>query len=322
MLCLQSNHQHASFNLAMEEYLLKEFNEDVFFMYRNDASVIVGKHQNAHAESNALFLHQSGIPLYRRISGGGTVFHDLGNLNYGFIGRTQAAAQVSFNRFSEIIIQFLSTLGIEAYQNQRNSIETHGLKISGTAEHIFKNCVLHHGTLLFSSQLDVLSKALASHHERYRHKAVESVRSKVCNIADCLSKPMEINEFSELLMNFMLKYAADNSIYHLKPDDIEKIEALGKQRYVQWEWNYGYSPAYAYEHDWEYQNRIQRISFEVKDGIFQHYELEITFLSSEIVRQIELTLIQHPQDIERMEKALDSLSIEKNYIDEIIKHSF
>ena len=319
MLCIQSHNLKASFNLAMEEYLLKEFKEDIFFVYRNEDAVIVGKHQNAHAESNALFLHEQHIPLYRRISGGGTVFHDKGNLNYGFISHTKAPAQVSFNRFSNLIIGFLKSIGIDANKNQRNSIETQGLKISGTAEHIFKNTVLHHGTLLFSSNLDLLSNSLASHPERYQHKAVPSVRSKVGNLSDYLPN-ISVEAFSELFMKFVLHTSSDNLSYLLKTKDINNIEIISKERYQQRKWNYGYSPPYTFQDRWEYEGKTQQIDLGVKDGFIENIHLKLSFLPEEITYNIENAIIEHPHSIESFKAVLHRLS--SNHIKQIIQHSF
>jgi len=183
MLCIENNHTDPYFNLAVEEYLLRNFGEDCFMLWRNKASIIVGKHQNALAEINYDYVKENNIDVIRRLSGGGTVFHDLGNLNFTFIQNVNKNENiVDFKRYIEPIVKVLQQQGVNAKHEGRNDIMIGGRKVSGNAEHVFKKRVLHHGTLLFSSEISNLSKALKVNPLLYQDKGVKSVKSRVANI--------------------------------------------------------------------------------------------------------------------------------------------
>ncbi|MCK5693684.1 MAG: lipoate--protein ligase family protein, partial [Bacteroidales bacterium] len=184
MLCIISPYTNPYFNLAAEEYLLKSFQEDMFLLYRNRPSIVVGKHQNTLAEINLPFVQENEILVARRITGGGTVFHDLGNLNFAFFTSGKEGELVDYKRATTPIVEALKKMGLEVRLGKRNELLLKGLKISGTASHVFKQRVLHHGTLLFSSEMGKLSAALKSDKERFTDRAVKSVRSRVTNISD------------------------------------------------------------------------------------------------------------------------------------------
>ena len=248
MLLIQRNQTNPFFNIAAEEYILKHFSEDVFMLWQNEPSVIIGKHQNTMAEINHAYIEQNSIPVIRRISGGGTVFHDLGNLNFTFIKTIIGEDLVDFKRFIDPIISVLKELGVDARQEGHNDIRINGLKCSGNAEHVFKNRVLHHGTILFSSDLDSLGVALRSAEERFTGRAVKSRRSPVTNIISHLPEKISMVEFIEKVYKHQLSVDHGARFYNLTDKDILEIQNLADQKYKSWEWNYGYSPAYHYSH--------------------------------------------------------------------------
>ena len=248
MLLIQRNQTNPYFNIAAEEYVLKHFSEDVFMLWQNEPSVIIGKHQNTLAEINYQYVEQNNIPVVRRISGGGAVFHDLGNINFTFIKTIIGEDLVDFKRFIDPIITVLQLLGVEAKQEGHNDICIKGLKCSGNAEHIFKNRVLHHGTMLYSSDLDTLGVALQANEERFTGRAVKSRRSPVTNIISHLPVMMTICDFIEKIYEHLVAVGHDVHYYQFTEKDNQEIELLKVQKYKTWEWNYGYSPAYHYTH--------------------------------------------------------------------------
>ena len=248
MLIVQRPHTNPWFNIAAEEYLLKNIQEDCFMLWQNEASIIVGKHQNTLAEINYQFVKQNNIPVIRRITGGGTVFHDPGNLNFTFISKGEKGKLVDFRKFTDPIIAILNQLGIPAEFEGKNDIKVNGLKISGNAEHVFKDRVLHHGTLLFSSDLKELSMALKVKSGKYTDKAVQSNRSIVTNISDHLTPKLSIETFKEKIIDYFseLHYP---EFYHLTSEDEASINELVKHKYATWKWNFGYSPNYSYSNE-------------------------------------------------------------------------
>jgi lipoate-protein ligase A len=190
MLCIQLKNNDPYFCLAAEEYLLKNFSEDIFMLWQSENTVVLGKHQNAMAEINYPFVHKNGITVARRISGGGTVFHDAGNVNFAYIRNVNSPAEISFKLFTRPVVEALAKLEVTATSSGRNDLLVDGKKISGNAEHVFKNRVLHHGTLLFNSNLETLGQSIKVIPGKYHGKAVQSNRSVVTNILPFLKKQL------------------------------------------------------------------------------------------------------------------------------------
>ena len=247
MKCIRSHSHDPYFNLAAEEFLLKNFDTDFYFQYINDASVIVGKHQNALAEIDLEYLEKNNIILARRISGGGAVFHDSGNLNYSFITNESEGNYIRFKKYTAPLIAALKEIGIEACLGKRNEILAGDFKISGTASHVFKSRALHHGTLLFNADLDRLAKCLYVNRDRYSDRAVRSVRSIVVNIQDLLDREISMKEFTDFIYSFLLSSISGNSVYNFSEIEILKIEELRDKKFRTWEWNLAYSPKYIVE---------------------------------------------------------------------------
>jgi len=243
MLIIQSISSDPYFNLAMEEYLLKETKEEFFLTYINEPSIIVGKHQNAYAEINLDFVRKYNLKVARRLTGGGTVFHDSGNLNFSFIVNGKEGQLVDFKKHTKPIIDFLETLSVRAEFAGKNDLLMDGLKISGNAEHVFRNRVLHHGTLLVDAKLSSLSEALKVNPAKYTDKAVRSIRSKVANITDNIKEPIGIDQLRDQLTNFIRKEKGATG-YGLTEQDADKISAIRDQKFATWEWNFGYAPKY------------------------------------------------------------------------------
>lgn len=233
------------FNLAAEEYLLREGPGDMFVLWRNQPCVVIGKHQNAFAEINYRYCRNHAIPVVRRISGGGAVYHDLGNINFSFVQTVGSGNQVDFQRFLLPMMDTFRKLGIEVTTGKRNDLFIDGMKFSGNAEHVYRNKVLHHGTLLFDANLDMLDQALTPSEKKFSDRAIKSVRSRVANLkpyivginspGNLIEKLMEtINPGSQQVINYDLSHA-----------DINRIEKLANEKYRTWKWNFGYSPEFS-----------------------------------------------------------------------------
>ena len=291
MLYIKRKETNPYFNIAAEEYVLKNFTEDCFMLWRNEPCVIAGKHQNTLAEINLDFIEENKLPVVRRISGGGTVFHDLGNLNFTFIKTGSTEKLVNFRKFTEPIIGALATLGVEAKFEGRNDLTVDGKKISGNAEHVHKNRVLHHGTLLFSAELGKLSNALKVDPSKFQDKAVKSVRSRVTNISEHLSNPISIEEFEKTIYDHVIKSDKEAKFHEFSSQDIDNINELVKIKYNTWDWNFAYSPKYNFNKSIRSNGGSVDFNMDVKNGIINKLKITGDFFSNKNIEDIEELLI-------------------------------
>ena len=261
-------------NLATEEYLLHNRNEDFIILSINDPAVIVGKHQVAHREVNTRFVEKNMIPVIRRISGGGTVYHDRGNLNFAFIRQSEPGKQVDFRLYLQPVINFLHSTGIEAIFEGKNDLTYKGLKISGNAEHVFRERVLHHGTLLYDVSIENLRSSIRQKTHNYSTRAVESNRSPVKNLKDELQDIKDINSLTSSMLNYFS--ATMNNVEHfsLTNEDVSAIKFLSETKYRTWEWNWGYGPPYTFTNIIAMNGKPHHCRLVVKDGIIWECDIE------------------------------------------------
>ena len=230
-----------AFNLAAEEYVFEKLPRDSMYvmLWQNDNAIIVGKHQNTLAQINEAFVREKGIKVVRRLSGGGAVYHDMGNLNYTIIA--DGDGDLDFGRFCRIVLDALARVGVKGELNGRNDMTIDGKKFSGNAQYAKQGRVMHHGTILFDSDSSVLAGALQVDEEKIKAKGVKSVRSRVTTVRPHLPKDMPLKQFKKVLLGSILTQFPGEE-YIFTPGDIAEIEKLSL-RYRDWEWNYGKSPA-------------------------------------------------------------------------------
>jgi len=255
------------FNLALEEYFFRNSAEDFFIVGINDPSVIIGKHQIANEEVNNRFVAERNIPVIRRITGGGTVYHDHGNVNFTFITSGEPGTQVNFRKHTQPVTDFLASLQVDARFEGKNDIRTGGLKVSGNAEHVFKNRVLHHGTLLFDSSLDDIRESLLQTEGEYISRAVASNRTSVTNLSNHIRNLGSAVELKSELFRYVMNTMPGCVTYHPNESEQEAIEAIAGTKYRTWEWNFAYGPAYRFTNKFEFRGSTCCCDLNVKDGI-------------------------------------------------------
>lgn len=327
MLIIRRHNTDPYFNLATEEYVLKEIAEDSFMLWRNSPCIIVGKHQNTLAEINIEYIKHNNIPVVRRLSGGGAVFHDLGNLNFTFIQSGNADLLVDFRKFTQPILDILMKMGINASFEGRNDLTIDGKKFSGNAEHIWKTRVLHHGTLLFSSKMTDLSQALNADPLKFQDKAVKSVRSRVTNISEHLKTSMDVLEFADLIQNHILEMYPEARIYELSEEDHDKIHELVRKKYGTWEWNFGYSPNYNFKKVLRTANSgTIEFDMDVQNGIILNVKIFGDYFSKLDTEDIESALAGATHEETSVRKALAEFNLNDYFtnleMDEFIQGLF
>ncbi len=273
MLCLYLKSSDPFFNLAVDEYLLKNRTEDFLVLSVNSPSVIIGKHQVAHREADTEFVCENNIPVIRRISGGGAVFHDEGNLNFSFILQSSQGRQVDFRKYTLPVIEFLSTISINAKFEGKNDLKVDGLKISGNAEHVYRQRVLHHGTLLFDSKLSVLGRSLRKNNSSYTTRAVASNPSPVMNLKERIPG-MTMDKFISSMVDFFLGSSKGNKLTALTEEERSEIGSLAESKYKSWEWNYAYGPEYQFNNSFAFEGKQHHCSMKVTDGIIRECDMQ------------------------------------------------
>jgi lipoate-protein ligase A len=273
MFCINLQSNDPFFNLAIEEYLLKNTKAEFLILYINTPSVIIGKHQTGHREVNTRFVTENNIPVIRRISGGGTVYHDNGNLNFSFIRECEAGRQVDFPKYTQPVIGFLKSMGVDARFEGKNDLKVGGLKISGNAEHIHRNRVLHHGTLLFSASFDILSNSIRHDTSSYSSRAVASNPSKVTNLNQLISD-YDIEEFRAEMIRYFTTTFNDIVSIELTEEETTEAISISLSKYQTWEWNWAYGPEYIYKNSFIHKNSGHQCRLFVKDGLIRECNID------------------------------------------------
>jgi lipoate---protein ligase len=322
MLCIDQKDTNPYFNIAAEEYLLKNFRDNIFMLYVNEPSLIIGKHQNTLAEIDYQLAKDKGISVVRRLSGGGAVYHDLGNLNFTIIKNGAEGKLVDFKGFTQPIVSLLAKLNVKAEFTGHNSLYVDGKKISGNAEHIFKKRVIHHGTLLFSTNLQMLSNLLYVNTNRYTDKAVKSVRANTTNLKEYLPESYTIIEFKEFIFNYFLQNFENSTSYEFSQDDRKEVNALVRKKYGTWDWNFGYSPTYGFKREIELGGFKLEMSVLIDKGFFKTINFSGDAMADSTIEGISANLIGVRHNENEVENALKVLGLIDSDMDQLLRALF
>lgn len=310
-----SNSNQAAFNQATEEYLLKNFDENFYMLYRNKAAVIIGKHQNALAEINLDKCEEQGIEIVRRLSGGGTVFHDEGNLNYCFISNGTKGELINFRKYSQPVIDVLQSLNVNAKFEGKSDLTIDGMKFSGNASHIYRSKVMQHGTMLFSSDLSRLNSLLKVNPLKFKDRGIRSIRSRVCNISDHLSTPLSIDDLQNKIIDHVQNHFPEVKAYELTEEDHQAIQKLMEEKYLKWEWNFGYSPKYKFERLISFANgNILEIELDIEKGRIVRSEILGNCIKMGNINELENKLINVPHHKESLLQELEQIDLNDYFL--------
>ncbi|WP_028402528.1 lipoate--protein ligase [Ectobacillus panaciterrae] len=301
-------------NLAIEEYCLKhlDINETYLLFYINEPSIIIGKNQNTVEEINADYVKKKGIHVVRRLSGGGAVYHDLGNLNFSFITKDDGESFHNFRKFTEPVIEALRELGVHAELSGRNDILAEGRKISGNAQFSTKGRMFSHGTLLFNSHIEDVVSALNVKIDKIQSKGIKSIRSRVANISEFLHDSITVEEFKQLLLKTIF-HTDDIPSYELTEEDWAAIHKLSQERYRNWDWNYGKSPKFNVQHSHRFPVGQIDVRLEVNKGIVEECKIYGDFFGVEDVKDIEERLAGQKFSKGEFETALKDVNVQRYF---------
>lgn len=296
MKYLETHSTDPSYNLAFEEWVLTHLSEgEYLILWQNDNAVIIGQNQNTPEEINPGFIREHGIRVVRRTTGGGAVYHDLGNLNYSFIRDYDREAGTDMLVFTDLVVTALKNLGLDACASGRNDILVDGKKVSGTAQRIVnvkteegsKERILYHGTLLFRSDPDMIAGALNADPLKFESKSTKSVRSRVGNIADYMPPDMGIREFWDAIKK-CLGTGEGNGQDNAEQNrvDTDAVRRLKEEKYDTWEWNYGKSPKTEFRNRKRFAGGTVDIRLSIEKGIITEAAVYGDFLSLKPVSEI------------------------------------
>ena len=310
-------------NLAIEEYCLKYLDPEQTYLlfYINQPSIIIGKNQNTIEEINTKYVDENGIIVVRRLSGGGAVYHDLGNLNFSFITKDDGNSFHNVKKFTEPVVAALKRLGVDAELSGRNDLMANGRKISGNAQFSTRGRMFSHGTLLFDSEIEHVVSALKVKKDKIESKGIKSIRSRVANISEFLDQKMTTEEFRELLLRYIFDTEGDIPEYKLTDEDWKIINQISKERYQNWDWNYGKSPKFNLQHSKRFTAGSIDIRLEVHKGMIQECKIFGDFFGVGDVGEIEDKLSGVQYERNAIEEALDGVDIQ-HYFGNIQKEEF
>lgn len=312
MWYIQNESTDPRYNLALEEYVFMHlnFSDDFIMLWQNEPSVIIGKNQNAAEEINAEYVEKHGVHVVRRSTGGGAVYHDLGNLNYTFITK-QDGTGIDLKKFTQPVIRVLNELGVPAEFSGRNDIVIDGKKFAGNAQRVYKDRILHHGSILYSSKLEDVHNVLNVRAEKFKSKSVKSVRSRVTNISDYMPEPITVHEFKELLLErLFLERDTPKKEYVLTEEDRAEIQKIMEAKYANWEWNFGSSPQFNFEKTDRFEGGTLQVRLNVVKGVIEECKIYGDFFGVKDIKDIEERLKGVRYDRRAVREALVDVDFE------------
>ena len=304
-------------NLAIEEYLIKNIapSEEILLFYINKPSIIIGRNQITVQEINVDYVQEHDIIVVRRLSGGGAVYHDLGNLNFSFIAPNSPDNFHNFRKFTQPVVDVLNQMGVAAELSGRNDIVVEGKKISGNAQYVSGPRMVSHGTLLWNTDLSGVGNALRVKPSKFESKGIQSVRSRVANITEFLpANPPNIMEFRQMIINGVF---GDSKVeeYRLTEEDWQNIHQLSQERYHNWEWNYGKSPAFAIRRETRYVGGTIEAWIDIgRGGIIENICFYGDFFGQRDVAELENALKNVPYEPQALRKVLSEINLNDYFV--------
>ncbi len=309
------NEHDPAVNLALEEYVLRnaQGDEDYLLFYINRPSIIIGRHQNTMEEINRDYVEQNGIHVVRRLSGGGAVYHDLGNLNFSFITEARPENFRNFKKFTEPVVRALAGLGVQAELSGRNDLLVEGRKVSGNAQYISKGRMVSHGTLLFNSDLSHVSDALNVPPVKITSKGIKSVRSRVANISEFLGQPMTVEAFRDDLLAQIFDGADPIPAYPLTEQDWAAVRQLAEERYRSWDWTYGRSPDFNVEKRERFPGGEIDARLDIQQGVIRSVKFYGDYFAEREPDALEQLLVGVRYTREDIARTLQNESIDRYF---------
>ncbi len=306
MIFIDNKSTDPYFNMALEEYLFTQRTDDICVLWQNSPAIIVGKHQNTMAEIDYEYTVREKIPVVRRMTGGGCVFHDLGNLNFTYI--VNRGEFGDYDGFTRSLRKYMETLGLKAELSGRNDLLIDGRKFSGNAQCYHNGRLLHHGTILLGADMTRLTLALKPDEEKIQSKGIKSVKSRVANINEFVDISAE--EFRRGFGRAIISETGAE-IYELTDTDKEEISALAKSKYSTYEWNFGYSPKYSFRKKKRLSGGSVEVLMDINEGVIENITLFGDFFSERDISELTQALKGKKHESNTLAEIIGAIGIEK-----------
>ncbi len=279
----------AKFNFALEKYAMEELDigSSYFLFWRTAPTLMIGRYQNTLAEINMPYARAHNIDIVRRITGGGTIYTDPNGWQFSFIVRDPGEKRIEFSYFTKPILDALHSIGVDAQFSGRNDLTIDGKKFSGNAQHVRRDVMLHHGSLLFDTDLEELVRALNVDDEKIVAKGIQSVRQRVTNIADYLPEKMTSLAFRDLMLSYLLR---DTKTYTLTERDIRRILEIRAEKFDQWDWNFGKDPQFNITRENRFAGGKLSVRVFVENGQISDIRFYGDFFAKEGLDQLQIAL--------------------------------
>ncbi|MGX7199132.1 lipoate--protein ligase [Enterococcus nangangensis] len=321
MIYVPNENNDPRINLAIETYLLKEFKTDepILLFYINQPSIIIGRNQNTLEEINKEYVDEHGILVVRRLSGGGAVYHDFGNLNFSFIMPDDGNSFRDFRKFTEPVIAALHELGVTGAELKgRNDLVINDMKFSGNAMYATEGRMFAHGTLMLDSDINEVVKALKVRKDKIESKGIKSIRSRVTNIKPFLpadKQNITTKEFRHEILLKIFGVANEDQIekYQLTDHDWERINAISDEYYRNWDWNYGKSPEFNLERRQRFAIGSIEVRLNVVNGKINDAKIYGDFFGLGEVKDVEDALIGVRYEKEDLKAAVAKIDVQKYF---------
>ncbi len=316
MIYLEPLSNDPSYNIAFEEYAFKEIanRDNVFILWINQPCIVVGKNQNTVEEINQKYCDENGIKIVRRISGGGAVYHDYNNLNYTIIANEESEADFDFKSLSQPVLETLAQMGVKAEFTGRNDLVIGDQKFCGNAQYIKKNRVMHHGCILFDTDVSVLVEALKVSMDKIESKGKKSVRSRVTNIKPYLAdQSITVNDFKNLLKDYMNKHY-NMTDYGLTPEEEAEVQKIKAARNDSWDWVYGENPEFTMKRNRRLLTGKVEANLLVKDNVIENVKFYGDFFGVQDVAELAEKLKGIKYERNTIKEVLDSLDINSYFM--------
>ncbi|WP_303871980.1 lipoate--protein ligase [Acetobacterium wieringae] len=313
MIYIENNSTDPFFNFALEYYLIteKKLPEDqIFIFWRTEPTLMVGKYQNTIEEINQDYAKENGIKVVRRITGGGTIYTDMGGWQFSFITRGQSES-IDFSKYIGPVIEGLKKLDVPAEFNSRNDLVIQGKKFSGNAQCMLNGYTLHHGSLLFNTDFEQMVKCLTVDDYKIISKGIKSVKERVTNISDHLKKPIDTDTFKKLMVDSIMQGSKEH--YQLTDADLARIKAIAKEKFASWEWNYGKSPKFNITKTGRFDGGKMEFKLDVNKGKITDCHIYGDFFGTIDISVLSNALIGADYEKESIKKAIAQCDIKQGF---------